>query len=462
MERSEGISGSEGGTNYLASIIRWNIFRWLLYFMKTRKRDMADSRNELSSKGSTFISVLSALSIFLIIKPEAVTTLPWLDNSIDLGVVALFACYTWDILKRRKRVSLSFTLLAIYILYTLAVELIETPSVLLGEISSWLRAFLGFNLITDLLRHDYRSTIGGMANCASVMLLLDIVTGFWNYATGEDGLNILSFLGTDVYSIFTVVPLLAVVVVDAVMNGGAKRGRAVTLFVSCTVQKIVTGAATAGVSLVILGLLLLLVRYKPALARIAVKPFNSVSVLIGFTLVFAVFGATEAFAPFFESIGKDVTMNGRTIIWAAAVPEIMRDFIWGHGLLSSVDFIALMGFNPWEIYFGHCHNMVLEILFRGGLIGFLLFSAFIASVFIHGAETDANDCESPCKDSLVIVIQAFIFASCILWITDGYPALSAAYLMLALYKGVERSECTCSMRSGEPSPAVVQKERGAH
>lgn len=64
--------------------------------------------------------------------------------------------------------------------------------------------------------------------------------------------------------------------------------------------------------------------------------------------------------------GKDGTFTGRDVIWANAVKYIKQYPIFGNGIESE-----LVRYS--KVMMGQCHNIMLEILYDGGLVGFILF-----------------------------------------------------------------------------------------
>lgn len=66
------------------------------------------------------------------------------------------------------------------------------------------------------------------------------------------------------------------------------------------------------------------------------------------------------------TLQKSITLSGRTNIWERAIFRILVSPIIGYGNESVEMSTAKLGIN-------HTHNFILEILYRGGIIGLLLF-----------------------------------------------------------------------------------------
>ena len=64
--------------------------------------------------------------------------------------------------------------------------------------------------------------------------------------------------------------------------------------------------------------------------------------------------------------GKRTGFSGRDIIWSKSVVQIFRNFLFGYGFEDSA--ITWQKINQ-----THCHNIILELLYVGGIVGFALF-----------------------------------------------------------------------------------------
>lgn len=65
-------------------------------------------------------------------------------------------------------------------------------------------------------------------------------------------------------------------------------------------------------------------------------------------------------------LGKSVTFSGRDRVWAGSVLYFLRNPIFGMGIEDNAITAQRIGIN-------HCHNLVLEHLYRGGIVAMFLF-----------------------------------------------------------------------------------------
>lgn len=68
-----------------------------------------------------------------------------------------------------------------------------------------------------------------------------------------------------------------------------------------------------------------------------------------------------------EVFNKDLTLSSRIFIWQRALAHIQKSQWIGYGNENPEFTTAIIGIN-------HTHNLILEILYRGGIIGLILFS----------------------------------------------------------------------------------------
>lgn len=82
----------------------------------------------------------------------------------------------------------------------------------------------------------------------------------------------------------------------------------------------------------------------------------------------------SAFSGLLGLIGKDTTMSGRTILWSAAFREFPKHMLMGIGISTSLlgEILVSQGVS-WGTGIGHLHNVLMEYLFRGGIVNLTVF-----------------------------------------------------------------------------------------
>ena len=100
------------------------------------------------------------------------------------------------------------------------------------------------------------------------------------------------------------------------------------------------------------------------------------------------------FEPVLNLIGKDATFSGRTSIWAAGLRGVLDSPIFGHGIEAEITMSTLAQYGPyWVANAGHLHNVILEYLFKGGVVSLLSFLGILAlPLFSRQTIDESNDC----------------------------------------------------------------------
>ena len=115
-----------------------------------------------------------------------------------------------------------------------------------------------------------------------------------------------------------------------------------------------------------------------------IKVINIRLILIVSTLTFLVIvllQSVSAFSWLFDIVGKDATFNSRINIWNAAL-NIWKDHcLLGVGTSGDIinSYLHMGGLSSaWGTGIGHLHNVVLEVIFDGGILAMTFFIGVIA------------------------------------------------------------------------------------
>lgn len=93
---------------------------------------------------------------------------------------------------------------------------------------------------------------------------------------------------------------------------------------------------------------------------------NATIIGLGVQVAVLLFVGSDIANKFAGYFGKDATFSGRLEIWDAAFKYIRANLLTGVGMEDSASTTA-------KIYQTHCHNMIVENLYTGGIIGLALF-----------------------------------------------------------------------------------------
>ena len=161
---------------------------------------------------------------------------------------------------------------------------------------------------------------------------------------------------------------------------------------------------------------------------------------LGMLVIFAVIGAvllaTTPLAKYFEDYGRSgetSTITGRTDLWTAVWPEILKKPIAGHGFVAS-RFLALDAtVNGWEP--PHTHNSFIEPLYNNGIPGLLLvlMMNFIIVRNLYAIVKNPRDGEAFYLASGGFAIYACLFVNGMFKVIFGGTPDSCFTLFLALF-----------------------------
>lgn len=125
-------------------------------------------------------------------------------------------------------------------------------------------------------------------------------------------------------------------------------------------------------------------------------------IAFGFDIFLTLFAELEFFQRIIQEVfNKSATISGRTYIWAKAYKYIVQSPLIGYGCEPENVTIE-------KLLINHAHNIFLETLYRGGLIGLLLF-ALLFVVLTH--QTRKFSSSAFCKYLVVNIFLFLIFSS---------------------------------------------------
>lgn len=123
-----------------------------------------------------------------------------------------------------------------------------------------------------------------------------------------------------------------------------------------------------------------------------------IAVLIFHIVVLTIVGSDLAYqiAGYF---GKNGSFTGRDVIWQRAIEYISESPVFGYGMEDVL-------YKTMKLVFPHCHNILLEILYDGGIIGFGLYVFFIICFIPKNKKSLTNNIFNLCL-MCYLIGQAF-------------------------------------------------------
>jgi O-antigen ligase len=146
-----------------------------------------------------------------------------------------------------------------------------------------------------------------------------------------------------------------------------------------------SGAATAMVVAFCALFFIITYRIFNKLKLIKIISFRLIVIASIFTfLVIVLFRSVSGFSWLFNLVGKDSTFNSRTSIWNAALNIWKEHWIVGIGTNAEIinSYLHMGGLSSaWGSDIGHLHNVLLEVIFDGGILALFFFACILLSSY---------------------------------------------------------------------------------
>lgn len=219
--------------------------------------------------------------------------------------------------------------------------------------------------------------IKAAAYYGGVMCLITAATMFYYHSRGGmdqkeymDALGDVNFyfLGHDNRSYFIFLSVQTAVIILSMMRCGKLSVPAVLFTAVVTAAFFYVRSAASMICAAFICIYLLLFRKgNPLFMNFK----NYVIAFLTFDVLIVFLNIQNLFTSFLTNVlHKSTTISGRTIIWAKAMSYIKKSFFIGYGRESLAVLLVKFGIN-------HVHNIILDIMYSQGLIGFILYAVMI-------------------------------------------------------------------------------------
>lgn len=314
--------------------------------------------------------------------------LAWKMVMLTIGL----CCIVMLLINRKFEITWSL-LAAFFILFYLCSSLsAKSDGTFSSIISSFIRG-LGFVSLCQL-SYSYckenfligfatGGTIMTIAHLISVLIYFNVIGGMRaGYVAEQFGLQDATtqhwyLLTYDNESIFYILPTVV-----ALILVGLKVSKVGYIFASIIgivtlityfIQKAVAAEIASIMFVIGLIILVLVNRYKIKI-HLPFRFLWSIGLIFSAGIVLGV--VSGLFGQIGVLLGKDPTFSGRVAIWSRAINEILSKPLLGHGIeLPTTTYSTI-----WQT---HCHNIILEILYTGGIITLITYILVIISLRVE-------------------------------------------------------------------------------
>lgn len=366
------------------------------------------------------------LSYTILILPQFFLSVNWLSGIayFAIGCVSIIIGMEW-LVKKRKSIISTFVIAYYLILGISTLYNHASISMLLHEAS----IYVGICMLTDLVL-DWRPSLiySGLLRYLEILLIINLFTIiiFPNGLYKTELFDNNYFLGYDNQAINVVIPVLFL---SFLKRQSSENKSNVELYFNIFIILITELLVQSLGSIIVISIIIILL----LLDKVGFKylyNFDILLMIVGIENYFVVSGGISRFNDFIiNRLHKTVTLSGRTYIWDWYISFVRTKPIFGYGLVSNQDRLAMMPtrFEIGSVAALHAHNRILETLFRGG---FVLLAVYIAILLLAAFFLRKSD-----RNPIYYIISITLFAYMTGMVTEYYRY---AYLFFPMMMFAEK------------------------
>lgn len=239
------------------------------------------------------------------------------------------------------------------------------------------------------------------------------------------------FLGFDNYSAFFIIPFLTLYLYKEKLNNKLYCKKNILLILIVAFSYYYSNSVTAMVAILFYIILYFSSFFNSKISNI--KSYKIILFSILFLTLVIGFDFQNHFVSFFDTVQKDLTFDFRTYFWNSGLEMLKNKPLLGFGNIYGRYYKLYLGLE------GHAHNMILEILFTGGIVGFI--SYFASFISINNNIVYKNERNN--TNILNIGIVIFLM----LGLMDFYATMLPIYLLLLIVDNDNRIKQSYKMEA---------------
>lgn len=281
---------------------------------------------------------------------------------------------------------------------------------------------LTLSLITDYgLKNHTDYFLGAFETMLSIMIYLNFITIILNpnglYMATDTFYTENWLLGYRNSLILYVLPALLCSVIISYKNHGKLLFRTKILFLVSVVSTILSGSSTLLVGLFLIFVFMFFRKIFTSKKVLNVKTYV-ITYIISF-LGIIILRVQNIFSFIIVNILKrDLTFTGRVYIWDYVLEFIKLKPLLGYGVESTI--VRYAKTNYWKSF--HAHNMILEVLYKTGFIGLIIFLKII--------HISSSELYKTRNDIVSKYVAWVIFTFMILLLMEAYSFIYIFYIFV--------------------------------
>ena len=143
--------------------------------------------------------------------------------------------------------------------------------------------------------------------------------------------------------------------------------------------------------------------------------------------------------------GRGASFSGRNLIWERSIEWFLETPVFGQGIDQTATTYLKLGQT-------HCHNILLEILYSGGIISLTF---FLLGIVFSTPRTKVN---GTAGIVLAAGVLSFFLAACMDW----YPSIPIPFVMFLMAKSFYGMAPAALERSSQTLPAKAKPRLGLY
>lgn len=362
--------------------------------------------------------ILYILILLPILQPDSYAISPFLSNLYSYGKLLSFGIVIILVILNKKISKFTIFFIAFQTMFLIS-------SFINGGLSVVKLALLDFCcntaivLASDLfIKKDAKSFLKSACISYGIIILIMVFTMFKYYPQGmyTDILwdHNYYFLGHDNGTFYLAFPIIIMINIYSLISYGKIKSWAFIFTLLVFAAYFYTWSVVSFIMIGIILIYLLTSNLKIWTKVLKLKYIICFTILFFFGII--IFKIQNYFSFIIVDIlHKDLTFSGRTKIWDLAIEYIAQKPLLGYGFENIMIRINKFGIS-------HIHNMILQLLYQVGIIGFTFFITSIAQALKPVSNLKQN------KLTNLILLSVIIFL--ISGIIDFYNSKYLFYLIL--------------------------------
>lgn len=378
-------------------------------------------------KVSTLI-LYSSIMVMLLRSSATIRLINSLNILLILAQMLIFIYFAVKVFSRKEKISGIIKIFIIFYIILLVSTILYSKD--FNAYRSYMIQAIGSLLIIEYyIKKDYKILIKSIADCTSIILILNLITvilfrdGF-SFGT-EEGYYLLGI--RIAFTPYVLLLLLTTLIYDKIQFNKKISSKSIMLIfiglLNLIVKEVVTGIVTIGV----VGLIILIFN-KSKINNIS---FNKIMIMYSVLFIGIVVFSIQYRIPFFsylleDVMNKDLSFNNRDIIWASAIDDIKQRPVLGYGITAGGGVEVEFEYNTKILV---AHNQILHVLHEGGFISLILFIIIFIKI--------SNKMDNFKSDYSVIIIKSVLIGLLLMMITEVQSQKCIIFLILAIAYNLE-------------------------